>query len=228
VKKYKRILAQLAILFIVNAFIIGIFQTVNTAQAVSYRRGSSGQTVMTIQKKLKNWGYYDGGVDGIYGSRTEAAVKWFQRKNGLKVDGICGDQTLKALGIMSVSSSGSGSSGRDNDIYLLSRIISAEARGEPFVGQVAVGAVIMNRIDHPSFPNTLAGVIYQPGAFSAINDGQFDQPIADSAFSAAQQAFDGWDPTGGAIYYYNPAKSTNQWIFSRPVVTTIGSHVFAK
>ena len=138
-----------------------------------------------------------------------------------------GPATLQALGISSGSSSGS-ESGRDNDLYLLSRMISAEARGEPYTGQVAVGAVILNRVRHPSFPNTIAGVIYQPGAFSALNDGQFDESIAESARRAAQDAMSGWDPTGGAIYYYNPAKTTNQWIYSRPVIAQIGDHVFAK
>ena len=148
----------------------------------------------------------------------------------LTVDGIVGAATLKALGMQSSSSSsGSGASaGRDNDLYLLARMISAEARGEPYTGQVAVGAVILNRVKHPSFPNTISGVIYQPGAFSALNDGQYNQPIADSARRAAQDAMNGWDPSGGAIYYYNPAKTTNKWIWSRPVIATIGNHVFAK
>lgn len=198
------------------------------ASAAVYRQGSSGEAVRTIQKKLKNWGYYDGQVDGIFGSGTAAAVKYFQRKNGLTPDGIVGPATLKALGMESGSSSDGATSGRDNDLYLLARMISAEARGEPYTGQVAVGAVILNRVRHPSFPNTISGVIYQPGAFSALYDGQFDQPIADSARRAAQDAMNGWDPTGGAIYYYNPEKTTNKWIWSRPVIATIGKHVFAQ
>ena len=198
------------------------------AAAAVYRQGSSGDAVRTIQEKLKNWGYYDGEVDGIFGSGTTSAVKYFQRKNGLTPDGIVGPATLKALGMESGSSAGGATSGRDNDLYLLARMISAEARGEPYTGQVAVGAVILNRVRHPSFPNTISGVIYQPGAFSALYDGQFDQPIADSARRAAQDAMNGWDPTGGAIYYYNPEKTTNKWIWSRPVIATIGKHVFAK
>jgi N-acetylmuramoyl-L-alanine amidase len=109
---------------------------------------------------------------------------------------------------------------------LLARVISAEARGEPYIGQVAVGAVILNRISHPSFPHTLAGVIYQPGAFSCLTDGGINAAVADSAFRAARDAINGMDPCGGAIYYYNPAKSTNKWIFSRPVITIIGDHRF--
>ena len=147
------------------------------------------------------------------------------KKNGLTADGIVGPKTLEKLGITSSSVSGNGQYS-DSDIALLARVISAEARGEPYTGQVAVGAVILNRIEHPSFPNSLAGVVYQPGAFSCLNDGQFNEPVADSARRAAQDAMNGWDPSGGAIYYYNPAKSTNQWIFSRPVITVIGKHRF--
>ena len=198
-------------------------------RAATYREGSRGSVVSTIQTKLKRWGYYDGTVDGVYGSKTTAAVKYFQKSNGLTADGICGERTLQALGI---STSGGGSSAtpsRDDDFTLLCRMISAEARGEPYTGQVAVGAVILNRVRHPSFPNTVAGVLYQPGAFSPVSDGQFfTVSITDSARRAAQDALNGWDPTGGAIYFYNPAKSTSKWIFSRPVVLTIGEHVFAK
>ena len=229
-QKRQRAAAQILALCsvcIIAAMLLGHFSPVSAAV---YRLGSSGQQVRTIQQKLKNWGYYSGEVDGIFGSQTTAAVKYFQRKNGLTVDGIVGAATLKALGMQSSSSSsGSGASaGRDNDLYLLARMISAEARGEPYTGQVAVGAVILNRVKHPSFPNTISGVIYQPGAFSALNDGQYNQPIADSARRAAQDAMNGWDPSGGAIYYYNPAKTTNKWIWSRPVIATIGNHVFAK
>ena len=143
--------------------------------------------------------------------------------NGLAVDGQAGDKTLAALGIYEKPSAGSGS---DGDVYLLARLISAEARGEPYVGQVAVGAVVLNRIDHPSFPNSLSGVIYQKGAFSCLDDGQFDQPISDSAYRAAREALNGSDPTGGAIYYFNPATATSKWIWSRPQMLTIGSHIF--
>ena len=199
--------------------------TVSSVQAATYQKGSSGSTVRTIQTKLKRWGYYSGSVDGIYGSKTVAAVKHFQRTNGLTVDGVCGPATLQALGI----NAGTATSSRDNDLYLLARMITAEARGEPYSGQVAVGAVILNRVASPSFPNTIAGVIYQKGAFSALDDGQFHSvTITDSCRRAAQDALNGTDPTGGALYYYNPAKTTNKWIYSRPTVCTIGKHVFAK
>ncbi len=217
-------------MFIIRKFIIlsAIFIAlvgITTTDASTYRQGSSGDVVRQIQTKLINWGYLSGSADGIYGSNTVSAVKSFQQKNGLTADGIVGTRTLTALGI---SSSSSGvSSSRNEDVYLLARIISAEARGEPYEGQVAVGAVVLNRVSHPSFPNTFAGVIYQKGAFTALVDGQFDQPIADSAYRAAQDAINGWDPTNGAIYYYNPVKSTSQWIFTREIVTVIGSHRFA-
>ena len=187
--------------------------------------GSRGEETKKIQQKLKNLGYYTYTVDGIFGSRTQTAVKAFQKDYGLAVDGIAGPKTLKALGISSGSSSVSAT---NNNINLLARIISAEARGEPYTGQVAVGAVILNRVKHPSFPNTLSGVIYQNGAFTAIVDGQINQPVASSAYNAARDALNGWDPTGGCIYYYNPKKAKNQWIRSLPIATTIGNHVFSR
>lgn len=218
--KHKKIILAVAMLFAVNILIIALAQS---ADATLYKRGSSGATVTQIQTRLKSWGYYSGSVDGIYGSATESAVKYFQRKNGLNVDGQAGDKTLAALGIYEPASAGSAASG---NVYLLARLISAEARGEPYIGQVAVGAVVLNRIDHPSFPNSLSGVIYQRGAFSCLDDGQFDQPIADSAYRAAREAIAGSDPTGGAIYYFNPATATSKWIWSRPQMLTIGSHIF--
>ena len=213
----KRIRVLLLSLMLVLGSVVAL-----RAQAASYQRGSSGAVVSQIQTKLKRWGYYNGAVDGIYGSGTEKAVRLFQQKNGLTVDGKAGQQTLAAMGIRASSSAVT----NDANVELLARLISAEARGEPYVGQVAVGAVVMNRTRHPSFPSTISGVIYQRGAFSCIDDGQFYQPVADSAYRAARAAISGNDPTGGAIYYYNPAKTTNKWIWSRPVIVTIGSHRF--
>ncbi len=192
------------------------------ASAVTYQRGSSGGTVKEIQTKLKNWGYYSGAIDGVYGSRTEAAVRHFQEKNGLSVDGKAGPKTLAALGIQSATAAQSDA----GDVKLLARLISAEARGEPYSGQVAVGAVVLNRMKHPSFPGTMSGVIYQSGAFSCLADGQFNQPVADSAYRAARDALNGWDPSGGAIYYFNPATATSSWIWSRPLLVIIGKHRF--
>ncbi len=175
-----------------------------------------------IQRRLKDWGYYFAGVDGIFGSRTETAVKFFQRKNGLTPDGIAGSRTLAAIGI----NTSSGATSRSNDINLLARLISAEARGEPYTGQVAVGAVVLNRTKHPSFPHSISGVIYQKGAFTCLQDGEFYKPVADSAQKAARDALNGWDPSGGALYYFNPSTATNAWIWSRPHIVTIGKHRF--
>ncbi len=219
----KRLMLALAVIFALNIFIIALAQS---ASADLYKKGSGGETVSQIQTRLKNWGYYDGAVDGVYGSRTEAAVRWFQQKNGLSPDGQVGDQTLAALGISPGGGGGGGSDAKSGDLYLLARLISAEARGEPYVGQVAVGAVVLNRVEHPSFPNSISGVIYQPGAFSCLDDGQFDQPVAQSAYQAARDAMNGYAPTGGAIYYFNPATATSKWIWSRPLIVEIGSHRF--
>ena len=186
--------------------------------------GSRSEEVRAVQQALKEKGYYNYTVDGIFGTRTRYAVISFQKDNGLDPDGIAGEKTLKALGVYSGSDSYGGYSSSDYD--LLARIISAEARGESYLGQVAVGAVILNRIEHPSFPDTISGVIYQKGAFSFLNDGQFYESVSDSAYSAARDAINGLDPSGGAIYYYNPSTATSKWIFSRPVITTIGNHRF--
>lgn len=216
----KRACIALAVLFAVNIAVISFAQK---ADAASYKRGSTGSVVSEIQQKLKNWGYYSADVDGIYGSRTEAAVLLFQQKNGLAADGKAGQETLAALGI---SSAGLIEQNTSGDVALLARLISAEARGESYEGQVAVGAVVLNRIAHPSFPNTLSGVIYQNGAFSCLYDGQFDQPVAQSAYAAARDAMNGYDPTGGAIYYFNPVTATSKWIWSRPLIVQIGKHRF--
>ncbi|WP_423244810.1 spore cortex-lytic enzyme [Fonticella tunisiensis] len=197
--------------------------------AIAYRYGSRGQVVREIQSRLKRWGYYKGSVDGIYGYRTYLAVKSFQRKNGLRADGIAGNRTLAALGINPgrTASSRTTAAGSQN-LNLLARLINGEARGEPYIGQVAVGGVIMNRVRDPRFPNTIPGVIYQPGAFTAIVDGQIHARILPTSQKAAQDALNGWDPSGGALYYYNPAKTTNKWIWSRPIIKRIGKHVFCK
>ncbi len=199
---------------------LGGFAT--AVSAAGYKKGSRGETVKTIQTKLKEWGYYEGAVDGVYGSGTEKAVKYFQEKNGLTADGKAGQKTLDAMGIFEEAAANS----NGGDEALLARLISAEARGEPYTGQVAVGAVVLNRVDHPSFPNSISGVIYQSGAFSCLYDGQWDEPVADSAYKAAREAMAGADPTGGAIYYFNPVTATSKWIWSRPEIITIGKHRF--
>ncbi|MCM1043697.1 MAG: spore cortex-lytic enzyme [Corallococcus sp.] len=205
----------------------------STADAATIKQGSRGDTVKKIQTKLKNWGYYSGSVDGVFGAKTKSAVQLFQRRNGLKVDGIVGKATAAAMGITlsgSNASAGNQSTGggkvSNSDLYLMSCCIYGEARGESYSGKVAVGAVILNRVKHGSFPNSISGVIYQSGAFTCVSDGQINLGTNDECTRAAQDAMNGWDPTGGAIYYYNPATATSKWIWSRPVITTIGKHVF--
>lgn len=211
-------------------FVLSIYMLigVNLAQSNEFKEaysyyGSTGNEVTQIQTKLKNWGYYTGTIDGIYGYQTYRAVRNFQSKNGLAVDGVAGSATLNALGISS-----GGTTSSNSNVDLLARAISGEARGEPYEGQVAVGAVILNRVDSPDFPNTIAGVIYQKGAFDSVSDGQINMTPTATARKAAQDAINGWDPTGGCIYFYNPATSTSKWIWSRTIVKTIGKHNFAK
>lgn len=209
-------------------------------QTAVLRQGSNGGEVKELQRRLKEWGYYNGAVDGIYGKGTVEAVKAFQKKNGLKADGIAGIETYRALGMNdsvkvlenekkgnSGSSSNASSNYTSSDLYLLAKCIYAEARGESYTGQVAVGAVILNRVASSKFPNTISGVIYQKNAFTAVTDGQINLEPDKTAMNAASDAMNGWDPTYGCIYYYNPAVATSSWIFGRKTVTTIGKHVFA-
>lgn len=204
-------------------------------QTAVLKQGAKGAEVKEVQRRLKQWGYYSGAVDGIYGAQTVEAVKKFQRKNGLTVDGIAGKATYEALGMNdsakvlggSSNNNQSGSSYTNSDLYLLAKCIYAEARGESYTGQVAVGAVILNRVRSSAFPNSVAGVIYQQHAFTAVSDGQINLEPDKTAMNAASDAMNGWDPTYGCLYYYNPAVATSSWIFGRKTVTTIGKHVFA-
>ena len=214
------------LVFIVIIFTVILLNKNDEVEALS-KYGSRGSEVTQIQTKLKRWGYYKGNIDGIFGKQTLEAVKYFQRKNGLTVDGIAGPNTLRAMGIYTSSSSG-GSSSSSSNLNLLSRAIYGEARGEPYAGQVAVGAVVMNRVKSSSFPNSISGVIYQSGAFDAVSDGQINLTPNSTAKKAAQDALNGWDPSYGAIYYFNPATATNKWIWSRPMTVTIGKHRFCK
>ena len=234
--KVKRNLKAIIVIFIVSTIFVSynVFFRNNEIFALS-KYGSRGEEVKTIQTKLKRWGYYNGNVDGIYGSQTLAAVKKFQQKNGLTVDGIAGKKTLEAMGIFNSSgnsgssnSSNSSSSVNSSDLNLLSRLVYGEARGEPYTGQVAVAAVVLNRVRNSSFPNTISGVIYQKGAFDVVADGQINLTPNDTAKKAAQDALNGWDPSNGAIYYFNPSTATNKWIWSRPMTVTIGKHRFCK
>ena len=223
--KAKKIYTVIILIVILITLTISMIFS-SKVMAVS-RYGSRGTEVTQIQTKLKRWGYYKGNIDGIYGSQTLAAIKYFQRTNGLKVDGIAGEQTLKAMGIMN-SSNSSGSTNSNSNLNLLSRLVYAEARGESYTGQVAVAAVVLNRVENSSFPNTIAGVIYQKGAFDVVSDGQINMTPNSTAIKAAQDALNGWDPSYGAIYYFNPNTATNAWIWSRPETVTIGNHRFCK
>lgn len=242
-KKALRIgLAALAVATVGTA--TAVFNTAYTKDELSapfvqtavLKQGASGGEVKELQRRLKNWGYYDGAVDGIYGKGTVEAVKAFQKKNGLYVDGIAGIETYKALGMNDSVKVLEGNQGgqstantnyTNSDLYLLAKCIYAEARGESYTGQVAVGAVILNRVASSKFPNTISGVIYQRNAFTAVSDGQINLEPDETAMNAASDALNGWDPTYGCLYYYNPAVATSSWIFGRQTVTTIGKHVFA-
>ena len=227
-EKSKRIGLIILVISTIAFIVYNVFVNGNTVLALS-KYGSRGAEVTQIQTKLKRWGYYKGNVDGIYGSQTLAAVKLFQRKNGLVVDGIAGKNTLAAMGIFSSSSSSSSSSNSNSsNVNLLSRLVYGEARGEPYSGQVAVAAVVLNRVKSSSFPNTVSGVIYQSGAFDVVSDGQINLTPDSTAKKAAQDAINGWDPSYGAIYYFNPSTATNKWIWSRPMTVTIGKHRFCK
>lgn len=225
----RQILWQIVAIILVNAMVITAiaFTYSESAQTLS-QLGSRGQEVRQIQSKLRELGLYSGSIDGIYGTATQKAVRQFQKNCGLTADGIAGRKTLLYLGLGSGGGSSSAGGYSSSDVYLLARIIGAEARGESYVGQVAVGAVVLNRVRHSSFPDSIAGVVYQSGAFSAVRDSNWNVAPNDTAKKAARDAINGWDPTGGAIYYYNPAKTSNRWIRTRPVVTTIGRHVFCK
>lgn len=203
-----------------------LFYGCEARPAASYKVGSSGDAVREIQQRLKDWGYYFGTVDGKYGEETRAAVIWFQRKHGITVDGIVGAQTAEKLGV--AAPSGTTGSGNESDVYLLARLVYGEARGEPYKGMVAVAAVVLNRVESSKFPNSIAKVIYQSGAFSVVNDGQINLAPNQQSLSAARDALNGWDPSGGALFYYAPSKTSNQWIRSRPYICTIGGHVFCE
>ena len=213
---YKLVIALLIAVFCIMAVDTG------ASAPVYSQTGSSGTEVEEIQRVLKDRGLFTGEITGYYGAQTAQAVSAFQRQQGLPETGIADEATLKRMGI----TIGALPEATDANVGLLARIISAEGRGESYIGQVAIGAVICNRIEHPSFPDTLAGVIYQSGAFTALIDGQFNEEITDSAYSAARDALSGWDPSGGAIYYYNPDKTDNEFIHSRPVIKVIGNHRF--
>lgn len=219
----KIFLKSISVIMCVTVLFLSVTVTANGYSTM----GSRGNEVRNIQQRLRDWGYYSGAVDGIYGTKTRSAVIKFQKKHNITADGICGPETLELIGLPTGKDTSQSNGGySSSDYQLLARLISAEARGEPYTGQVAVGAVVLNRVEHPSFPNSISGVIYQKNAFTCIDDGQFNKPVADSAYSAARDALNGMDPSGGAIYYFNPSTATSKWIWSRPLIKTIGKHRF--
>lgn len=223
-KTVKAVLSVITVIVLLMACMA--IPTEESSVSTLSKLGSRGNEVRRIQTKLKELGYYNGSVDGIYGVRTQKAVKNFQKNCGITADGIAGPKTLKFMGLGSGTSGAGGYSG--SDVNLLAKLIAAEARGESYKGQVAVGAVVLNRVEHASFPDTIAGVIYQRGAFSCVNDSNWYVSPDSTSIKAARDCINGWDPSGGAIYYYNPRKTSNSFMFSRPVITTIGNHVFCR
>lgn len=209
---------------VLSLLLVSLLALSASASVVAW--GSRGSQVSLVQQKLKQYGYYDGVVDGVFGKETYNAVVWFQEKNGLKADGAVGPSTAAALGI-TLTGTVSASTYQESEVRILARLVSGEARGEPYVGQVAVAAVVLNRVKSPAFPNTISGVIFQTGAFDAVWDGQFDMEPTENSVRAARDALNGWDPTGGCLYYYNPSTATNSWIWTRQVQLTIGKHAFA-
>ena len=209
------------------ALVLAFGMTQRAEAAVAW--GSRGEQVSKVQRKLRQWGYYDGAVDGVFGQETYDAVVRFQRKNGLTADGVIGSATAEAMGLSvgTAAAVTSTASSYQSDVELLARLIHGEARGEPYVGMVAVGAVVLNRVKSSRFPNTLAGVIYQSGAFDAVSDGQINLAPNEQSRRAARDALNGWDPTGGCLYYYNPSTATSSWIWTREVRLNIGDHSFA-
>lgn len=233
--KTKAIKISLVLLICLVLFAV-LFLTVwqdasSICDAVVLKQGSSGTAVKTMQQKLIKWGYMSGSADGIFGSKTKAGVVYFQKRNGLYADGIVGTKTANAMGIQLSSSSSGGSSGgsgssTSSDLSLLSHVVYGEARGEAYTGQVAVAAVVLNRVRSSSFPNSIAGVVYQAGAFDCVGDGQINYTPNSTAIKAAQDAINGWDPSYGCLFYYNPKTATSTWMLSRPVKLRIGEHSF--
>ena len=214
-KKYRIFLIPLSFLLVIIASLLVVFSSLNSVKTAS----ADTSQIIEIQTRLRDWGYYDGGLTGTLDYETTQAIKYFQQEHGISATGNLDAATMDALGVYITTQN-------SNDVYLLAKCIHAEARGEPYVGQVAVGAVILNRVASPDFPNTIYGVIYQPWAFTAVHDGQIDLEPDNTAYRAAQDALNGWDPSYGSLYYYNPSTATSSWIWSRKTIVEIGDHVF--
>ena len=219
------VLALILLLIAASLLAVGAGKVAAAGELLRY--GSRGESVRQVQSRLNKLGYWCGTADGIFGVNTRSAVRRFQSAKGLSVDGIVGPKTYSALGISPSSSSSSGGYS-SSDLYLLARCVYGESRGEPYVGQVAVAAVVLNRVKSAAFPNSISGVIYQPYAFTCVSDGQLYLEPEQSAYNAARDAMNGWDPTNGCLYYYNPSTATSAWIWSRPIMLQIGRHNFCK
>lgn len=223
----KGILFFLALLILFSAVFVSFDTPTDVAESVVLKQGSRGDLVKKVQTRLINWGYMTGRADGIFGAKTKAGVIYFQRRNGLSPDGIVGTRTAQAMGIkLTATTTSSGGNTSSTNLNLLARVVYGEARGEPYTGQVAVAAVVLNRVRSSSFPNSVAGVVYQSGAFDCVADGQINLSPNQSAFNAAKDALNGWDPTYGCLFYYNPRTATSKWMLSRPVKLNIGNHAF--
>ncbi|MGD8192138.1 spore cortex-lytic enzyme [Brevibacillus ginsengisoli] len=193
-------------------------QPIQTAEASPLLTwGSNSGDVWDLQYRLQLLGFYDSPLDGQYGYQTQQAVRDFQSEYGLAVDGIAGSKTWTSLKQHSVNAA---------ELDMLAHLIYGEARGESYTGQVAVGAVVLNRVHSGMFPSTVAGTIFQSGAFTAVDDGQYWLTPNETAYKAAWDAARGWDPSGGALYYFNPDTATSAWIWSRPQIKRIGQHIF--
>lgn len=219
-KKHKKIISLCSVVFVLFGYFMLSAFVAGNLEVKSINVSTSMLQTRIVQAKLSELGFYEGTIDGIFDEETILSLKNYQESKGITISGEIDRVTAASLDV-------SASAQTNSDLYLLAKLIHSEARGEPYEGQVAVGAVVLNRVKDPNFPNTLEGVIYQPWAFTALHDGQFDLEPNSTAYQAAQDALNGWDPTYGCLYYYNPATATSSWIFSRTTVVTIGRHVFA-
>lgn len=226
----KRIIVYTFCLLVLAAAAVTLHCRQVAAQSQGVSWGSNGDEVTGVQNRLSQWGYYTGSLDGYYGYETYRAVQDFQRNNGIDPNGIVGDTTLSAMGLSSsvpAPDVARGAATGQGDVALLAQVIEGEAADESYLGKVAVGAVIENRTKSASFPHTISGVIFQDYAFESISNGQAYRPVSSESLQAAQDAMAGYDPTGGALFFWNPSKPVSSWIWSRNIITQIGNHVFA-
>jgi len=228
----KKLILAVALVFIITAVFFLTDQSGTAQTRPTLYWGSTGDNVKQVQQRLSNWGYYKGPIDGFLGAATFNAIKEFQRKNGLTPDGIVGAQTYNALGLGTGTAPAAPTGYQpskvsvSDDVMLLARAIHAEAESEPYIGKVAVGAVLLNRVSNPDFPNTLAGVVYQGKALESVANGRVNTQPNEDSIRAARDALNGWDPTYGCLFFWNPSKPVSPWIWTRKIVVQYGAHVF--